>query len=59
MLRMRRGITTNMGACVGYQSPIINHRVSDCNYDTLSKQIDQTFFDGKNYRWIIRCLNDG
>ncbi len=61
MLRMRRGTTMTITACVGYMNTPIDHRLnsSDSNYNMLTRRVDQTFFDGKNYRWIIQCLNDG
>ncbi len=51
----------NLGACVGYTSSLTNNRLSIGNNDYYGTNIcnGKSFFDGKNYRWIIKCIDDG
>jgi hypothetical protein len=58
---MHRITTMNLGACVGYTSSLTNNRLSIGNNDYYGTNIcnGKSFFDGKNYRWIIKCIDDG
>jgi len=51
----------NLGACVGYTGSLTNHRLSIGNSDYYATNVcnGKNFLDGKNYRWIIKCIDDG
>jgi hypothetical protein len=58
---MHRMTTMNLGACVGYKGALATHRLSITNRNSnmVTLYSDKKFFDGKNYRWIIQCLDGG
>ncbi len=53
--------TMNLGACVGYTGTLATHRLSigNSDYTKVNRYNGKSFFDNKNYRWIIKCLDDG
>ena len=50
--------TMKLGACVGYTGNVTPHRSKISNHKH-DKSNDGTFFYKNNYRWIIKCLDDG